>query len=229
MADRKLVDLAKYRVCTKCGATKHKSAYYTRKTQKYAFPVMRSTCSACVRTYVKGRKMDLEAVSGKSLYTLQKSGELNYGDAVCGTCGTLFAKEHSRHRYCSFLCKSEAIRKTAESQYEAISGNWRRYLGNLTKQPLRRNCGLTVDHLIDVLEKQGYRCALSGEPLTCFREKGIIFRTNASIDRIDPKGPYTEDNIQLVCVAVNKFRIDMDVQEYIDWCRKVAEHAKEKV
>jgi len=27
-------------------------------------------------------------------------------------------------------------------------------------------------------------------------EKGVVCKTNASIDRIDPKGPYTKDNVK---------------------------------
>ena len=43
--------------------------------------------------------------------------------------------------------------------------------------------------------------------------------------RVDPKGGYVLKNIQLVCSAINKFRIDTPVDEFIDWCRKVANYA----
>jgi hypothetical protein len=79
-----------------------------------------------------------------------------------------------------------------------------------------------------VFDRQYGLCALSGEPLTCLRKSGVKYKTNASIDRIEAKGSYAEDNIQLVCVAVNKFRIDMDIEEYINWCRKVAYNADKK-
>ena len=69
------------------------------------------------------------------------------------------------------------------------------------------------------------KCALTGVELTCKLEKGVKCKTNASIDRIDPKGPYIKSNVHLVCAAVNKFRIDLPLDEFIDWCRKVANHA----
>ena len=50
-------------------------------------------------------------------------------------------------------------------------------------------------------------------------------RTNASIDRIDPKGDYSVENVHLVCAALNKFRIDTSLQEFVDWCTKVANYA----
>lgn len=55
-------------------------------------------------------------------------------------------------------------------------------------------------------------------------EKGVICRTNASIDRLEAGGPYIKDNIQLVCSVLNKFRINTPVAEFVWWCKKVAEH-----
>ena len=75
------------------------------------------------------------------------------------------------------------------------------------------------------MEKQEYRCALTGVLLTCLLKRGEKTKTNASIDRIDPKGSYHPSNIQIVCVAVNVFRSDLPVEEYKDWCRKVADYS----
>ena len=87
---------------------------------------------------------------------------------------------------------------------------------------------MTKHDCVRILEKQNYKCALTGVDLTCLLIKGTITKTNASIDRIDPKGLYTEDNVQLVCAAINKLRIDMEVSEFIEWCEKVANHAVHK-
>jgi hypothetical protein len=79
--------------------------------------------------------------------------------------------------------------------------------------------------MIKLLAAQDGKCALSGVELTCILQKGVITKTNASIDRIDPKGVYTQDNVQLVCAILNKFRIDTPIDEFVDWCKKVANHA----
>lgn len=81
---------------------------------------------------------------------------------------------------------------------------------------------------MELLEKQHGKCALSGVELTCILSKGFVCKTNASIDRIDPKGPYVVGNVQLVCVALNKLRIDMSIDEFINWCKKVADYAIQK-
>ena len=112
---------------------------------------------------------------------------------------------------------------TTETQYQTISGDWNRYFSRLCCRS-RKRIGLTREDLLDTLEKQEYKCALSGVQLTCKLEKGTRFLTNASIDRIEAGGPYIKENVQLVCSVLNSFRTDTDLEEFIWWCKKVAEY-----
>ena len=114
---------------------------------------------------------------------------------------------------------------TTKTQYAAISGNWSRYFSRLMRKWRE---GLTTQDCLDVLEKQQGLCALSGIPLTCLLEQGKRFKTNASIDRIEAGGPYSVDNVQLVCSALNGFRTDTTLDEFIWFCTKVADYQKEK-
>jgi hypothetical protein len=116
---------------------------------------------------------------------------------------------------------------TTESQYKYISGNWRRYFNRLCLRSNKRQ-DLSVDDLITLLEQQQYKCALSGVKLTCTLENGKRFKTNASIDRIIPGQPYTKDNIQLVCSALNSWRADTELEEFIWFCEQVTKHQKER-
>jgi hypothetical protein len=68
---------------------------------------------------------------------------------------------------------------------------------------------------------------LSGIPLTCTLEVGKRFKTNASIDRIIAGESYSMGNIQLVCSALNSWRGDTDLKEFIWFCQKVTEHQGE--
>jgi hypothetical protein len=104
---------------------------------------------------------------------------------------------------------------------------WEKYFGRLCTRAFRRDL-LSKQYCIARLEEQDYKCALTGVELTCILEKGTVCKTNASIDRIDPKGPYTRDNVQLVCAAINKLRVDMSVDDFINWCKKVSDHALRK-
>jgi hypothetical protein len=81
---------------------------------------------------------------------------------------------------------------------------------------------------MELLEKQEYKCALSGEVLTCNLEVGTRTKTNASLDRIQAGGEYTIDNVQFVCAVINQLRMNMSVEEFVEWCRKVVDHAVQK-
>lgn len=145
---------------------------------------------------------------------------------LCCVCQTPYLPRSGINKFCSPSCKGKwkylSGAETTEKQYEKISGNWSRYFARLVNQHQRKADGLTIDVLLEKLENQNYKCALSGIELTCLLEKGTIFKTNASIDRIEAGGPYVKENIQLVCRALNSWRTDTNLAEFIWWCKKVA-------
>lgn len=149
----------------------------------------------------------------------------------CLVCKGSFIPNSGVHKFCSESCKGKwkyiTGNVTSKTQYNNISGRWDQYFNRLVRMHDRKRDGLTTEMLLRILQKQDYKCALSGVKLTCLLEVGTKFKTNASIDRIEPGGPYVEENIQLVCSVLNKFRTDTDLQEYIWWCKQVAEHHKE--
>lgn len=72
--------------------------------------------------------------------------------------------------------------------------------------------------LRQVLERQGYRCALSGLELT---------PQNCSADHVLPLkrgGSHAIENIQLVREEVNAAKGTMTNGEFITMCRQVSEH-----
>jgi len=156
----------------------------------------------------------------------------DYGEANCPSCEKRFYKKRATHRFCSSECKGrhkyQSGNLTTKSQYSYISGNWNRYLNRLTFKR-RREGGLTVEVLMEILVSQNYRCALTGKELTCILEVGSKCPTNASIDRKNAGGPYNRDNVHLVCAAVNSFRANMPIAEFVAWCKAVAEHHSNEV
>jgi len=132
------------------------------------------------------------------------------------------------HKFCSRACRRRYARihgaESTEAQYTLISGNWAKYFGRLCTQKNRRGV-ITRAECMQILEAQKGLCALSGVPLTCVLISGTLTSTNASLDRIDPKGSYRRDNVQLVCAVLNKFRVDTPLPEFVAWCRKVADYA----
>lgn len=141
---------------------------------------------------------------------------------ICKNCGNSFTGI-KKQVYCSESCKGEYPYKTGKistiHQYEYISGNWERYFGRLCNKKGREL--ISAKDCLDLLEKQNGKCALSGVNLTCQLEVGKKFFTNASLDRIEVGGGYTKDNVQLVCSALNSWRGDVPLEEYVWWCKQV--------
>lgn len=61
---------------------------------------------------------------------------------------------------------------------------------------------------------QGFKCSISGVSLDW---------KNCSLDRKDSSKGYTLENIQWVHRVINYMKNTLDQQEFIDWCKKVAE------
>jgi len=103
-----------------------------------------------------------------------------------------------------------------------ISGS---YWGNT--QTRARLAGLehtiTIEEAWQVFLNQNRRCVMSGELLTfCrkFNTEGKDKQT-ASLDRIDSSKGYIIGNVQWLHKVVNKMKLNMSDEEYIEWCRKV--------
>lgn len=156
----------------------------------------------------------------------------DYKQKECAVCSREFTQLSGVHKFCSDQCRGKWKYITGdmktENQYLKISGNWQRYLSRLLYVKGRKRDFLTREILLEKLIEQNYKCAITGVDLTCLLEKGTINKTNASIDRIDAGGSYAKENIQLVCRAVNSFRNDVPMLEFIEWCRKVVNYADAK-
>lgn len=143
----------------------------------------------------------------------------------CLVCDKEFKPFSGVHKFCSEECKGKwqyiSGRLSTENQYKYISGNWQKYFSRLLAKKNREE--LSAEDCLSLLSEQEGLCALSGVRLTCQLEKGKKFKTNASLDRVEAGGPYIKDNVQLVCVALNYWRSDTDLEEFKWWCKKVAE------
>ena len=149
--------------------------------------------------------------------SLTEAKTYKYQCVVCGK--SKLAYTHNK-KFCSNQCKN--IVKT-NKRYEREDNDWYKYFRHLLSK--KKESDLTVAQLIGKIAEQDYKCALSGVELTCVRERGNIIQTNASIDRINAGKEYNYENIQIVCRAVNSFRGNMSVEEFINWCNKVIDHA----
>jgi hypothetical protein len=78
---------------------------------------------------------------------------------------------------------------------------------------------ITIQFMQELLEKQNFKCALSGEEITLEYEQNHPI--TASLDRIDSFKGYLPDNVQWVHKEVNFMKINNTDEKFFEWCRKI--------
>lgn len=110
-------------------------------------------------------------------------------------------------------------------------------LGNLFSQILWgakiRNIDiidLTKENLFELFLKQESRCALSGLNIEIGinRESHKNGGTTASLDRIDSNKGYSIDNVQWVHKDINRMKMDLSKDKFIQYCIIIADNNRGK-
>jgi hypothetical protein len=87
---------------------------------------------------------------------------------------------------------------------------------------------LTIEYLQDLLEKQNYKCALSGIPITgsqsTYRKSPYYAEQTASLDRIDSLKGYIVGNVQWVHKDINEMKWSKSQDRFIELCKLVAKN-----
>lgn len=115
------------------------------------------------------------------------------------------------------------------SGYGEITGTFMTYLKRKAKQA-NREFNLSSEYLWNLYLKQGRKCVLTGIPLnisTTINNQNNLDRSNmsASLDRIDCSKDYIEGNVQWIHKIINRMRGNLSVNDFIEWCRLVNDHA----
>jgi len=87
------------------------------------------------------------------------------------------------------------------------------------RDDMTKSSGITTNVILNILEAQDFKCALSGIPLT---------PGTAQLDHIVPTrrgGSHEPNNVQVLFEDVNRAKSAMLEAEFVDMCRKVVEHA----
>lgn len=151
----------------------------------------------------------------------------------CITCGDLqsylrknYAEESLRLNKECKKCSNKRTENCHRGWYRKIRVSW--FNKFKTGAELRGiSWELTLDDVADIMEAQGYRCALTGWDIE-FPEAGHPQKAPASLDRVDSNKPYTRDNTQIVTRQVNMMKQQYSQEDFIKVCKAVAETHKEK-
>lgn len=159
--------------------------------------------------------------------TLTKSGKSEYTFLVeCINCGRQRQVRRRQHaighayKHCKF-CASKT--NHPQGEYRGIRVSWfNKFI--ISAEVRSIDFAITIDDLADVLERQGYMCALTGWPITT---SGDFNQITASLDRIDNRVGYTPSNIQVVHKKVNMSRGSLDIRDFVDMCKAITGNQKD--
>jgi len=153
----------------------------------------------------------------------------NYPSVLCKYCETEFTPRSKANIFCKPSCKNiwNASKKYNYSyQKEYRSRSPKNFMAQLRSYYNRKET-LSLDFLVSLYERQDGKCALSGIEMTHETKNGKCL-TNISIDRINSSIGYEEENVQLVCYAVNIMKSDKTMEDFLFWCDKVLVHERRK-
>ena len=110
-----------------------------------------------------------------------------------------------------------------------LSKNPYSYISHLYNQLSHRRkatheFNITREDLHKIYDKQKGICAYSGVKMTNIKDGTGYHLTNVSIDRIDNTKGYVKGNISLVCLACNMMKYTLELEELVDWCKKISKH-----
>jgi hypothetical protein len=200
-------------------------------------------CDYCGKSHTHYRSLYNKSKSGKHFCSdkcyRQERAARRY-KLNCPVCGVEFTRREcdffdsntgKKHKnlYCSRKCKTDD--QTGGDEYSTfqifVTGARTRMFQNGTRHLLDFN----KKDLKELWDAQGGKCAISGIPMTLdiieedtkVREmKRTKTPYKASLDRIDSNKPYTKDNIQFVCMAVNFMKNEFDNDEIIEFVSKMS-------
>lgn len=161
----------------------------------------------------------------------------SYAKCICDCGGSLTTRlefvKNGRVRYCSAKCtrihNNTLGLGNTNSCFRGVGQIGSTFFARIKKGAKRRNIpfNITIEYVSKLYNQQKGKCALSCMDI----EFGPIrtSATTASLDRIDSSLPYQEGNVQWVHKLVNRMKIDISREVYIQICNLVAKKHKIKV
>jgi len=83
---------------------------------------------------------------------------------------------------------------------------------------------ITMERLMEMWERQGGRCAISGLQMTHTCRPEDPHNHNVSLDRINSNINYKRENVHLVCAIINRMKTDLPLEAFITLCTSVVAH-----
>lgn len=182
----------------------------------------RCVCKVCGKESVKRAGSIKKAKTGcwscnyKAMQEKTKTKE-------CTECGNMFeAKKPYTASRCSSKCNNAFLKNKAKlTATDSVEGTLKRLLSGMRHRAKKRGleCTVTSDFMIDMLKEQQGRCAQTGVALEPSLGGGYARRNPylVTVDRIDSRRGYVEDNVQLVSNMYNTCKGVHEDSEVLDF------------
>lgn len=181
------------------------------------------------------RKLTVEIINERLLpLNLQLAGEYKNSRLpvkIKCYCGNIFETQLD-HVFSGHTKSCGCFRKQNPNGYKGTKNIGLRYIGQILNNCKRRHRNIDFDldiqYLQQLLEEQDFKCKLSGLPISD-KEIGVSKRNSVrtfSLDRIDSKVGYVKGNVQWVHKTVQKMKMDLSQEEFINFCKIIADNAK---
>lgn len=197
-----------------------------------------STC--CLSCGRSKRTIDPPAICGQWTVTNEVVSKLGQLHRVCVcSCGnkgiiSYYRLVHGKAECCTKCAPRINAKKGVEDpSYKGTANISGTYFGRLkAKAKINKvEFNITIHELQDLLEVQNFKCALSGMDIKYNPNIGVKANqtTNlASVDRIDSSKGYVKGNIQWVHKDINTMKMDLNQNQFIDYCRKIVAYGASK-
>ncbi len=129
--------------------------------------------------------------------------------------------EKAKERDRSWASKNkDKIRAKNKKRYNEISIDKRIKLLLKTARLTNKEYNLTEEHLMGLWQKQNGLCSYTKLPLVATANQ---FNT-VSLDRIDSNKGYLIGNVHLVCIAINRMKLNYSEELFLLLCHNVAQN-----
>lgn len=177
----------------------------------------------------KCQELGIQHEHAKRLENQQKLRQ--EGKKICFSCKqTKLLQEFSTNRsgkkmYHRPACKECEIEYTLIcNKKQSLSIRINRKLRSAKKEITKRNLPFEIDEkfVMELLEKQNWKCYYSGIQMNYEHGNPLSF----TLDRKDSNLGYTKENVVAACHFVNKAKMELSVNKFIDMCGKITENTK---
>ena len=173
----------------------------------------------------QGDKFGLWVVLSSSSSSSSSKGR--FISCICSVCNDTIRKIRKDQllKYSKFECCLKCYRDKLKNLSDSRPKDYviKSHYFSTTKCRAKRKkipFKITFDQMFELLETQGFKCALSG--------LSIYLDGTASLDRIDSGIGYTKNNIQWLHKDINISKNHFNENMYLEMCRIVVNYSKNK-